>query len=304
MKSGLDDALLRPQRTTINLKLRSTSKDYILRAFVDSHIARFDRLIREASAPACQPDLCRQPEPALRRCQSVIEAITLCFEIYFVQFSLVTNNQLQYLVESWKFLRAKLDAKYSQPQRRRLPTVADPSIDPELIANPDRLNFFTTKLLRLHKRRLDDELKAKFDQIRHLVARAVENSGSQVTELDLYELVDLKSLLASIEKRLRYFEGVGKQSLEQARRFNEMLFSEPELFEGGTAEGEEAAMVVKYSDFLSDTEALVASKNKSLCKHLALLRVRKWQKELENRCSRSRDSGEDAARNSPTTDQI
>ncbi len=293
----------------INLKLRSSSKDYILRSFVDSQIARFDHLIKQSAITLFSypgqntknSDSIESFNQTIQQCQSIIEAITLCFEIYFVQFSLITNNQLQYLVESWKYLKAKLDCKYSsqkrhqqqQQQQQQQPNfITDFSIDHKLVSSPEKLTFFTTKLLKVHKRRLDEELREKFNQIRVLVARAVEDDKNKcdIKILDLYEMIDLKGLLASIELRLSYFEKVGKQSIERAKHFNQMLFSRPKLSEivGEDNEDEEkecATNSVKYSDFLSDTEAFVASKSNELSKDLALLRIKKWHKELQNSSS-------------------
>jgi hypothetical protein len=130
------------------------SNELVLKSFVTSAYSRIEELVKEIqfSTEKNQIEINNSLSSLTssshleKKCQSIIEAIMFSFDVYFFHFVQVIQDQLQLLVESWKYKRNKM--KYTQSISSKYTM--------SLIKNPHKLNFLVCKLIKIHKRRLYD----------------------------------------------------------------------------------------------------------------------------------------------------
>lgn len=146
-----------------------------------------------------------------------------------------------------------------------------------LIKNPHKLNFFVSKHLKIHKQRLHDELKNNFEAIKQALAEYVNKKSieNEVSDLDLYECIDIKYLLETLTKKINHCETIGLNLIENTKKFHDRLFAEPSIFEESKENSE--YIYEKYTDFTSDTEASTALKSPSFNNDFLTNLLTKWQ---------------------------
>ena len=145
------------------------------------------------------------------------------------------------------------------------------------IKNPHKLNFFVSKHLKIHKERLHDELKNNFEAIKQALAECVNKKSveNEVSELDLYECIDIKYLLETLTKKINHCETIGLSLIENTKKFHDRLFSEPSIFEESKENSE--CNYEKYTDFSSDTETSAALRSASFNDDFLVNLLNKWQ---------------------------
>ena len=237
--------------------------DFVFKSFLESIYAQIEELTKnidvnisystELSSQTDAADMYNENVEALRKqCQAVIEAITLSFDAYFLQFIQVIQNQIQLLVESWKYKANKGSYYLKQKQQQQQVNksmFADLNINSmSLIVNPHKLNFLVSKIIKIRRRRLHDELADKIDKIKLIIGNAIDSRASvgqhAALEFDLYELL-------------------------MQTQDNEM---------SSEAENES---VDNYT--MSDTEAHIISKYNSINRKLQIGKLKKWHKENVNK---------------------
>ena len=268
--------------------------DFIFKSFLESIYAQIEELTKnidvnisystDLSSQTDAADMYNENVEALRKqCQAVIEAITLSFDAYFLQFIQVIQNQIQLLVESWKYKANRGSYYLKQKKQVNKSMCADLNVNSmSLIINPHKLNFLVSKIIKIRRRRLHDELADKIDKIKLIIGNAIDSRASvgqhAALEFDLYELIDINHFLCSMEKKKSFFEDVGFSLIERARLFHEQLM---QTQENEISSEVEAESVDNYT--MSDTEAHIMSKYNSINRKLQIGKLKKWHKENVNK---------------------
>ena len=181
----------------------------------------------------------------------VIESSVTAFDDTFLKFIEQIKGNIEILIKSWKYQHDNESTQNSNGKINKFTA--------SLITNPHRLNFFVSKIIKIHKRKLIDELRQQFDQIKQNLNSDTfyqeddDDDDEPGQELDLYKEIDLNQLIKVIDKRVHLFEKICDELIGKARQFQRAILSQNNnqvLEYDGDGD--------KYTDFSSDTEHCVS----------------------------------------------
>ena len=90
------------------------NNDQTLNTFVTLQCSKINKLINEINGNSLEMSQDGKEFSSLSiQCKAVIEAIMSSFDTYFCRFIRVIHDQLQHLVESWKYQKKKYDRRFT-----------------------------------------------------------------------------------------------------------------------------------------------------------------------------------------------
>lgn len=86
------------------------NNDLTLNSFITFQCSRINKLINEINGNSLELS---QDGTLSTQCKAVVEAIMCSFDAYFCRFIRVIHDQLQLLVESWKYQKKSYDKRFT-----------------------------------------------------------------------------------------------------------------------------------------------------------------------------------------------